>query len=281
MLIDAHTHAEHEYYKDETNDVIRRALDAGVWMINAGTRLETSKEVISIAHEYEKGVYAAVGMHPEHAYSHTTTESGEQVFKEAEDFDYGAYKHMASDSKVVAIGECGLDYYFFRDSEDKLLIKAEQRAVFEQQIKLALELDKALMIHCRPTNRSMDAYEDLMGVLSKTKAEHPQLRFQVHCYTGNLEAAQKFVELGGYISLSGIITFDKTGNSEQVAKTISLDHLLIETDAPFLAPAPFRGKRNEPLYVEHVAKKIAEWKNVSFQEVAEQTTANARALFKI
>jgi TatD DNase family protein len=281
MLIDAHTHTESEFFQDETEAIIRRALDAGVWMVNVGTRVDTSKEAIQIAHQYDEGVYAAVGMHPEHAYAHTITESGQEVFKEAEVFDYEAYKEMAQDSKVVAIGECGLDYYFFKDSENIPLIKSQQRSIFEQQIALALEADKVLMIHCRPTKGTMDAYEEVIEMMTTTKAENPELRFQVHCYTGDLACAQKFTLLGGYISLSGIITFDKTGNSEAVVKNIPLEHLLIETDAPFLAPLPYRGKPNEPAYVEYVARKIAEWKELSFGAVADQTTKNARTLFRI
>jgi TatD DNase family protein len=174
-----------------------------------------------------------------------------------------------------------LDYYYFTENDDVAAIKAKQRAVFDEQIKLALEMDKVLMIHCRPTKGSMDAYQDIVEIISKVKSQNSNLRFQVHCYTGNAELAEKFVELGGYISLTGIITFDKSGVSREVVERVPLDHILIETDAPYLTPAPFRGERNEPRYVKYVAEKIAEIKGVSVEEVSKVTTKNTRTLFKI
>jgi TatD DNase family protein len=281
MLIDTHTHVNFKDFKQETQGVIQRALDAGVWMINAGTQIDTSRSAVALAQQYPEGVYAAVALHPEHTYEHMVDEEG-HVFKTRQEiFDYEAYKKIAADPNVVAIGECGLDYYYFQPGDDIVKIKAAQRAAFDPQIELAHELDKALMIHCRPTKNTMDAYEDIADVMANVRQKYPDYRFELHCYTGNLELAQRFVELGGYISCSGIITFDKTGRSEEVVRGIPLDRLLIETDAPYLAPAVYRGQRNEPVYVEHVARKFAEFKNISYDEVAAATTQNARTLFKI
>lgn len=282
ILIDAHTHVHFNDFGSETESVIQRALDAGVWMINVGTQSDTSSNGVIIAERYPEGVYAAIGLHPEHTYNHPVTENGKTFMTRAEDFDYEAYKKLAQSPKVVAIGECGLDYYYFTESDDIVAIKVKQRSVFNQQIKLALEMDKVLMIHCRPTKGSMDAYEDILEILKgKMQNGKENIRFQVHCYTGNAEIAEKFVELGGYISLTGIITFDKSGVSKEVVERVPLDHILIETDAPYLTPTPFRGDRNEPRYVKYVAEKIAEIKSASFEEVARVTTENARKLFRI
>ncbi len=281
MLIDTHTHVNFKDFKEETEAVIQRALDAGVWMINAGTQIDTSKSAVELAQKYSRGVYAAVGLHPEHTYEHMVNEEGHVFKTRHETFDYAPYKALAKNPKVAAIGECGLDYYYFQPGDDIEKIKQDQREAFTQQIELARELDKVLMIHCRPTKGTMDAYGDIADMMAGIKQKYPDYRFQVHCYTGNLELAQQFVELGGYISCSGIVTFDKTGRSEAVVKGILLERLLVETDAPFLAPAPHRGKRNEPAYVEFVARKIAEIKKLSYEQVAETTTNNALSLFRI
>lgn len=281
MLVDTHTHVNFKDFKEETEAVIQRALDVGVWMINAGTHLDTSKSAVELAQKYSEGVYAAVGLHPEHTYEHMVDEEGHVFKTRHEVFGYAAYKTLAENPKVVAIGECGLDYYWFQDGEDIEAIKKNQREAFMQQIELAGELDKVLMIHCRPTKGTMDAYEEIAEIMAGAKSKNSGYRFEVHCYTGNLELAQKFVALDGYISCSGIITFDKTGQSDAVVKGIPLKRLLVETDAPYLAPAPNRAKRNEPAYVEFVARKMAEIKGISYEQVAAVTTSNARILFKI
>jgi TatD DNase family protein len=187
MLFDAHTHAQFNSFKDETEAVIERALKAGVWLINAGTQTDSSANGVTLANKYPEGVYAAVALHPEHTYAHRVEEDKQVFTTREESFDYELYKKMALDPKVLAIGECGLDYYYFKETDYQESIKAKQREIFDQQIQLALELDKALMIHCRPTKGSMDAYEDVFQIISKVKSQHSKLRFQVHCYTGNLE----------------------------------------------------------------------------------------------
>ena len=281
MLIDAHTHVTFQDFRDETAAVVKRALENDIWLINASTHLGNSLTAVALAESYDQGVYAAIGLHPEHTYSHRVNEEG-QIFKtRAENFDYQEFKKLAQSPKVVAIGECGLDYYWFNEDDDYVAIKNKQRQIFLEQIRLAIETDKALMVHCRPTTNTDDAYDDIYHILSETLKQHTKLRFQVHCFTGSLLAAEKLVNLGGYISCSGIITFDKTGRSEEVVKNIPLDKLLIETDAPYLSPIPYRGKRNEPSYVRYVAEKIAEWKQESFEAVAEATTFNAKKLFRI
>lgn len=281
MLIDTHAHVQFSGFKDEADEIMQRALDAGMVVVNVGSQIDTSTEAVKMLDKFSERVYAVVGLHPEHTFKHTLDEEESHFETRQEDFNYEAYKALAQNPKVVGIGECGLDYFRFEEGSDIVKIKEQQRLAFDQQIKLALELDKALVVHCRPSSGTVDAYEDLVEILTRVKQENSQLRFEVHCFTGTLAVAQKFVELGGYLGLNGIITFDKTGTSEEVVKNISLDNIILETDCPYLSPVPLRGKRNEPLNVKYVAEKIAEWKNVSFEEVENKTTENAKSLFNL
>lgn len=305
MLVDTHAHVQFSGFKDEADAVMQRALDAGMIVINVGSQIDTSTEAVKMLDKYPERVYAVVGLHPEHTYQHRVDEEESHFRSREENFDYEEYKALAENSKVVGIGECGLDYFRFEEGSDIVKIKEQQREAFNQQIKLALELDKALVVHCRPSKGTVDAYEDVIEILtSYVSSQTPRgeaegdpgsssqdsrvrgndssgLRFEVHCFTGTLEIAQKFVELGGFLGLNGIITFDKTGNSEAVAKNIALDNIILETDCPYLAPAPLRGKRNEPINVKYVAEKIAEWKEISLDTVEMQTTQNASHLFKL
>jgi len=299
MIIDTHAHVEFTAYKDDANEVMQRALDSDVAVINVGTQIDTSKNVVAMLEKFSENVWAVVGLHPEHTYKHQVVEETDTFLTREESFDYDAYKALANNPRVVGIGECGLDYYRFEDQSDVESIKKRQREAFELQIKLAFELDKALVIHCRPSSGTVDAYEDILEIVKPYLSRHSErseesqnrsfaeaqddkrLRFEVHCFTGTLEVAQKFAELGGYLGLNGIITFDKSGNSENIVKNIPLENIILETDCPYLTPAPHRGKRNEPSYIKYTAEKIAEWKNISFDEVASQTTKNAKSLFKI
>lgn len=281
MLVDTHAHVQFSGFKDEADSVMQRSLDVGMVVVNVGSQIDTSTEAVKMLESYPERVYAVVGLHPEHTYQHLVDEEDSHFRTREEKFDYDAYKTLAINPKVVGIGECGLDYYRFEEGSNVVKIKEQQRLAFDHQIKLALELDKALVVHCRPSPGTVDAYEDLISILTEVKQQNSQLRFEVHCFTGTLEVAKQFVALGGYLGLNGIITFDKTGISEEVVKNIALDNIILETDCPYLTPAPFRGKRNEPLYVKYVAEKIAEWKNIPFKEVENQTTENAEKLFKL
>ena len=281
MLIDTHAHVQFSGFKDEADSVMQRSLDAGMVVVNVGSQIDTSTEAVKMLDNYPERVYAVVGLHPEHTYQHLVNEEESHFRTREEKFDYEAYKTLASNPKVVGIGECGLDYYRFEEGSDVAKIKEQQRLAFDQQIKLAIELDKALVVHCRPSSGTVDAYEDVLEILKEQRVKGEALRFEIHCFTGTLEVAKQFVELGGFLGLNGIITFDKTGTSEEVVKNISLDNIILETDCPYLAPVPFRGKRNEPLYVKYVAEKIAEFKNISFEEVETKTTENAKQLFKL
>ena len=277
-LIDTHTHINLRAFKDDAKETIQRALDSGVGVINVGTQIDTSREAVKLLEQFPENVYAVIGLHPTHTYAHDYEDDEEVKFKTREEhFDFDMYKQLADNPRVVGIGECGLDYYRMPEDRDHAEIKSLERAGFLEQIRLAKELDKVLCIHCRPSEGTNDAYEDLLEILKDQQVE----RFEVHCYTGDVITAQKFVELGGLIGLNGIITFDKTGRSEEVVKGLPLEVIILETDAPYLTPKSMRGKRNEPSYLMEVAEKIAEWKNLSVEEVCQITTANAKKLFRI
>lgn len=250
LLIDTHAHVNFDDFKGDYKEVIKRALDEGIGIINVGAYGDASKRAVEIAEEYESGVYAAVGQHP----------------GTKEEFDYDYFLKLAKNEKVVGIGECGLEYYHIKDAS----LWEKQKEVFIKHLELAREVNKPIIIHCR------DAHEDLLEIL-RLEAELPS--GVMHFFTGNLEQAKKYIELGFYISFSGVITFANA--YDEVVKNIPLEKILIETDCPFVAPVPHRGKRNEPAYVKHVAQKIAELRGWSFDEVAEQTTKNAKKLFRI
>lgn len=280
--IDTHTHVNLRAFKDDAQETIQRSLDAGVGVVNVGTQIDTSRQAVELLKDFPEGVWAVVGLHPSHTYAHEFEDEEEVKFKTREEhFDADLYRELAKHERVVGIGECGLDYYRLPDDRDHNEIKQLQRAAFDEQIKLALELDKALCIHCRPSDGTVDAYEDLLEIIKEVKAGNPELRFEVHCYTGDAATAKKFVDLGAYIGLNGIVTFDKTTRSEEVVKAVPLENIILETDAPYLTPKSNRGKRNEPSFLPEVAEQIAYWKNISIDEVAEQTTNNAKKLFNI
>mgnify|MGYP001613979907 FL=1 len=275
-LFDVHAHVQFAVFQDDADLVIQRALDAGVWMINVGTQKDTSTSAVELAKKYSEGVYASVGLHPIHTEKsyHDAQELGDSketrgFTSRGEDFNVDYYKKLAEDSKVVAIGECGLDYYRIKNQESKI----KQEKVFVAQIELASEVKKPLMIHCR------SAFSDLIGMLDS--------RFQilnsrpgvVHFFSGTKDDAKKLIDLGFSFSFGGVITF--TSDYNEVVKYIPLERILLETDAPYVAPALHRGKRNEPAHVVEVAKKLAELKAMDEEVVAQQITTNAKMLFGI
>lgn len=272
-FFDVHTHTQFAAFREDADFVIERALGVGVWVVNVGTQRDTSAGAIAFAKKQPEGVYATVGLHPIHTEKsyHDTHELGssDKAFEftsRGEEFDYEYYKELALHPKVVAIGECGLDYYRMSES-----FKGKQAAVFIQQIELAQEVKKPLMIHCR------QAFPDLINILQATSYKlKPSI---VHFFSGAKEDAQKLLDLGFSFSFGGVITF--TRDYDEVVKYIPLDRILLETDAPYVAPIPYRGKRNEPSYVVEIAKKIAELKNTSLEEVSEKTSSNARSVFNI
>jgi TatD DNase family protein len=273
--IDIHTHVNIAAFNDDWKEVIERARIGGVALINVGTQIDTSKRAIEIAEAIEDGVYATIGIHPVHTKKsyHDPKELGEEskgFTSRGEHFDISKYREMAENPKVVAIGECGLDY--FRIDKDT---KEKQEEAFIGQIELANELGKPLMLHIRPSEKSMDAYEDALEVIKR----HAKVRGNVHFFAGTYEIAKKFWEIGFSTSFTGVITF--ADQYDEVVKNAPLEMLHGETDAPYVAPKPYRGQRNEPLYVKEVYKRIAELRGEDDEKVRAQLIKNAEKLFNV
>ena len=272
--IDVHTHVNLAAYDTDRNEVEARTLAEGVAHINVGTQRDTSAKAAEIARA-RIGVYATIGLHPVHTTKsyHDPKEIGEEgkgFTSRGEDFDAAYYRELGQDSKVVAIGECGFDYY--RVEKDT---KEKQEAAFIAQIELAKELDKALMLHIRPSEGTMDAYEDALGVLK----HHAPSRANVHFFAGTYEVAKKFWNLGYTTSFTGVITF--ASQYDEVIRNAPLDMLHAETDAPYVTPKPHRGERNEPLHVRFVYERIAALRGEDSEVVRQQLLENARRVFKI
>ena len=264
-----HCHINFKAFDEDRNLVIQRALDNNTWLINVGTQVDTSKKAVEIAYQYPEGVYAIIGLHPIHtsASFHDEKElgkGGKEFTSRGEVLDKNIYTELLKDPKVVAIGECGLDYF---RTESSLLDK--QKQAFIGQIEIANEVGKPLMLHIR------DAYADTIKILKK----YAKVKGVVHFFTGNMEEMQSFLELGFMLSFSGVITF--THDYDEVVQNTPLNMILTDTDSPYVAPVPHRGKRNEPIYVQEIVKKIAEIKNLPEDEVANAIVANAKRLFNI
>ena len=283
MLIDTHAHVNFSAFKDDADATVQRALDAGMCVVNVGTQLDTSKSCVEMAEKYER-VYAVIGIHPVHTYQQMLDEEESHFKTRAEQFDHDVYFELGQNEKVVGIGECGLDYYRLPGGDEAGNMKHEaikqlQKETFVGQIRLAKELEKALVIHCRPSTGTQDAYEDILEILDAELVQGH--RFEIHSFTGSPEIVKQFLDRGAYVGLNGIITFDKTGNMEKVVQMVPIERIVLETDSPYLTPAPNRGKRNEPLFVKFVAEKLAQIKGLSIDQVEEETTNNAKALFNI
>ena len=270
MLIDSHTHIQFPEFDADRDAVIKRALEAGVWMVNVGTNVESSKKAVELAHQYKEGMYASVGIHP----VRDEISNGASPHDAEANYNFAKIEELARDPKVVGIGETGLDYFKITNNESR--IKEQQKELFVKHIELAQKVSKPLIIHCR------DAHDDLLELLKansyKLKADAGVMHF--FGGEGAWENLDKYLAMGFYISLAGVITFKNYEDAENIKK-IPLDRIIIETDAPYAAPEPHRGRRNEPSYVKFVAEKIAKSKDVSFEEAGRQTTANTRMLFSI
>lgn len=275
QLIDTHAHVNFNAFKDDSGAVMQRALEKDIWVINVGSQYSTSQRAVEYTEKYERGVYAAIGLHPIHL-SQTEVDEEEIRFKTKEErFDKEKYQKLLSE-KVVAIGETGLDYYHIPKDKNLEEIKEVQKQGFIEQLEFAKENHLPVILHCRGSEaHPFGAYDEMLEIIANLGN-----RGVIHCYGGSLEQANRFLDLGFLISFTGIITFDKKAeNLQQIAKTIPLEKIMVETDCPYLAPEPHRGQRNEPAYVEFIARKIAEIKGIDYEEVAKQTTENAIKLF--
>jgi TatD DNase family protein len=277
MLIDTHAHVNFNNFKDDADIVIRRALDENTWMINVGSEYKTSKRALDFANRYEKGVYAAVGLHPIHTEEIKAEGEGYSFDTKEEEFNYETYEKLAKFEKVVAIGEIGLDYYHLDQSKNVNSLKSRQKKYFFEQLKLAAELNLPAIIHCR------QAHDDTIAIISDFRKEFKSKLPKgvpwgvMHCFSGDENLAWQYYNLGLMISFTGIITFSKQW--DELIRKMPAEKFMVETDCPFLTPEPFRGQRNEPIYVKYVAKRIAEIRNITIEKVAEISTKNARNLF--
>lgn len=289
-LVDTHCHVHFNAYRDDMDEVIERTLSKGVFMITVGTQSTTSANGLAVAERHD-GMWATVGLHPNHLCEQEFFDDDElppeesatpKIKTRCETFDHAYYLGLARHPKCVAIGECGLDYYRLPENVDRDDVIAKQKATVRAHFELAHEAGLPVVIHCR------DAHADQQAIIREfVDAGKLQRRGVVHCFTGTLEEAQAYVELGFLISFTGVITFPprKTEGPisplQKVVRELPLEHMMIETDAPYLTPVPHRGTRNEPWMVEFVAQKISELKRVSLDEVTRVTTENAKRLFAL
>ena len=253
MLVDSHVNLHSEKYDDDLRDVIARARDAGVSaMLTISDQLSSTAAIEAIAND-DPLIWRSAGVHPHYA-------------KDYADLEAQTLIDLATDKKVVGIGECGLDFHYeYSGREDQL-------PVFKAHIAASRETGLPLIIHTRDAD---DAMRELLIEEHREGAFTPLL----HCYTGGPELAKTVYELGGYISFSGIITFKNAQDIRDIAAAAPLDRIIIETDCPYLAPVPMRGRRNEPAYVRHVADKLAEIRNMAPDDIAHVTTDNFFRLF--
>lgn len=253
MLIDTHAHLDDEQFKDQIDDVIKRATDNDVTkIINVCTTPNSIKNVLEIISRYQN-VYGAIGIHP-----HYAKDFNEEIEKDI--------INAISNDKIVAIGEIGLDFHYNYSS------KEDQLCTLKKQIKIAQDNALPIIIHERESSM------ELLDVFSEFGHEMSGV---IHCFTGDSETAKRYLELGFYISFSGIVTFPKAEKIREAAKIVPLDRILIETDAPYLAPAPMRGKRNEPSFVKYTCEALANNLGMKFEELANRTTENAMRLFNL
>ena len=254
MFIDSHSHLDDERFNEDRDILIKSLKDNKVDIaINIGADLETSINSVNLANKYDN-IYATIGVHP-HSASEVTLET------------LNKFRQMSKNKKVVAIGEIGLDYYYDNSPRDL------QRKWFKEQVELAKELNLPVVIHSR------DATQETFDIIKE--AQDGTLRGVLHCFSGSIEMAIEYIKLGFYISIGGPVTFKNARVVREVAESVPLDKLLIETDSPYLTPEPYRGKRNEPMFVRYVAEKIAEIKKISVEELASHTSRNTKELFEI
>jgi len=280
-LVDVHTHVQFAAYASDYREVVRRALDDGTWLVNIGTQRDTSAKAVEIAEGYPEGVYAAIGLHPVHteksfrdaeelgAAPQKLGEPRLDFVSRREEFYHDYYLKLGRNNKVVAVGECGLDYYHLGEES-----KARQEKALVMQIEAAKELGKPLMIHCR------NAFPDLIKIFKRESAKllNPSPGI-IHFFTGTTDDAAALKEMGFYFSFGGVTTFAR--DYDEAIKLIGLDRILLETDAPYVSPVPYRGKRNEPAYVRYVPGAIANVLGLDSDTVAEATTANAMRVLRL
>ncbi len=255
---DAHSHLNDLQFSEDSALALFRMREAGVWSIVVGTDKIMSEKAVSLVNENE-GIFASIGLHP--------TDNDGEIWNDA------FYRELASNKKVVAIGECGLDYSRVPEEKRKEEEK-RQKELFEKELEFAVSFNLPLMIHCR------EAHADLLDMLASKKKEHGEkLRGNIHFFSEGVETAKKYFDIDFTISYTGVITF--THDYDEAIKYAPLDRILSETDSPYVAPVPYRGKRNEPIYVQEVVKTIAKIRNEDFETVRNAMVENTLRTFRI
>ena len=274
--IDVHSHIHGNAFGEDRDAVIASMEENGVVTIAVGTGIETSRETIALALKYEH-IFATVGLHP--------------ADDAKEEFDSAQYEILAHHERVVAIGECGLDYHYIETFFEKDKIEKgiswnkdaeadRQQRFFEEQIELAVKVDKPLMLHGRPSPKTMDAYEDMCHILQNAQKKHGDtVRGNFHFFVGDVDIARQVLELGFTVSFPGVITF--ATQYDDVVRFMPLNAIHAETDSPYASPKPFRGQRNEPNHVREVYTRIAELRGEDEEKVRLQLLLNAKRLFKV
>lgn len=272
-FFDIHSHLHDKAFDEDRHQIIMEMQKNGIGTITIGTDLEESKKAIALAEKYEN-IFASVGCHP--------NDSELEIFAEEK------YLELAKHEKVVTIGECGLDYFYLKDTlggvsfivAENQIQKEKQKEIFKKQINIAINVAKPLMLHGRPSMGTMDAYEDMLSILEEVYKIHGEkLKGNAHFFAGNTEIAKRFFDLGFTISFSGVITFVK--EYEELLHFVPLNMIHAETDSPYVAPAPYRGKRNSPLYLQEIVAKMAVVRQENFEELRLQLLENAKRVFGV
>jgi TatD DNase family protein len=254
MIFETHAHYDDKQYGEDREEIIEHLHEGGVgYVVNIGSSLKTSKSTLELTKKYPF-IYGAVGIHPGNV-------------SKSSDADFNEIKELSKAPKIVAIGEAGLDYYWDKDG------KAKQIKWFVKHIDLARERNLPLIVHSR------EAAKDTLDVMKANRVE--ELGGVVHCFSYTVEMAKTFADMGFYIGIGGVVTFRNAKNIKEVVGALPLESILLETDCPYLAPEPYRGKRNNSVYLTHVAQAIAELKGVSYDEVIEATKKNACQMYRI
>lgn len=275
MLFDAHTHLNFEQLSDEERLDLAHEIEASdlSYIIDVGDCVESSVQALKDADDYE-WCYAAVGIHPDHAKTYT-------------DADIEEIRRLAAHPKAVAIGEIGLDFYYGKDDRE------EQEELFRKQVRLAVELGMPIMVHSRDAHQlTMDILKEEGAFSEERKKSFParpavgagsaeDARVQLHCFSGSAELAEEYIRLGATVSLGGPVTFKNGKRAVEVVRQIPIEYIMSETDAPYMAPEPLRGRPNKPQYVEHVVRRMALLKDITYEEAAEILSANAIRFFGI
>lgn len=264
MLFDSHTHLNFQAFDNSWREVIEDCLVHDIWLTNIGAQLATSQKAIEVAEEFPTGVYASVGLHPTHVPGSSS---------HPEEFDEVIYEQLIqSSTRVVALGETGIDFYHDEDNLEN------QEKVLRQHLELAQQHQLPVVLHGRNSkDGSKNAYEHIMRIVQ----EYSGVKGVAHCFGGSFEQAQQMVEFGFYVGITGIVTFKSATEMQRMATELPLERLLIETDAPYLAPEPYRGKENKPQYVHYVAEYIAQLRGINPSDIAEATFANTCQLYSV